>query len=94
MYTTSNAFNASCMACLRRLWQTNIIHNLNDIARNVLLAFNYIFGRLLCVTLQYKPSFQVRETSHKALLSSSGDFTTAYLSRHFLQHCFSYVLTG
>jgi len=80
-------------ACLRRLWQTNIIHNLNDISRNVLPAFNYIFGRLSCATLQYRPSFQVRETLHKGLLSNSGDFTAACPSRDFLQHCFSYVLT-
>ena len=80
-------------ACLRRLWQTNIIHNLNDIARNVLPAFNYIFGRLSCATLQYRPSFQVRETLPKALRSNSGDFTAACPSKDLLQHYFSYVLT-
>jgi len=68
---------------------SHITAALNDIARNVLPAFNYIFGRLSCATLQYRPSFQVRETLPKALRSNSGDFTTVCPLKDFFQHYFS-----
>ena len=82
--------HSTSVACLQRLWHTNILDNFTDINNNVradfdipqhMRPFNNVSAAFSAVTSS--KDYRVASLQYKALLSSSGDFTAACPSGPF-----------